>query len=216
VINQFGNIAGGGKFVTSPTSVTATASGAVVNVTFVAATYDGKEIATYTVTSSPGNITTTGSSSPITVSGLTADTAYTFTVTTDSTYGVTRTSSPSNSATPPYFPPYFPPFFPPYFPPFFPPFFPPYFPPFFPPFFPPYFPPSFPPPCFAPSCGSCTPSSSTGTGALIGCNMPGCLNGCRYYTTTTTCSCTACTNACGEAGSVSAGCSTSNTGSVCI
>jgi uncharacterized protein (UPF0333 family) len=54
VINQFGNIAGGGKFVTSPTSVTATASGAVVNVTFVAATYDGKEIATYTVTSIPG------------------------------------------------------------------------------------------------------------------------------------------------------------------
>jgi len=72
------------------------------------------------------------------------------------------------------------------------------------------------PPCFAGSCGSCSPSSSNGTGALIGCQMPGCQTGCRYYTTTTTCGCTGCTNACGVPGSVSSGCSTSNTGSVCV
>lgn len=47
----------------------------------------GSPGATYTVTSSPGNITATGSSSPITVSGLTAGTSYTFTVTASNSYG---------------------------------------------------------------------------------------------------------------------------------
>ncbi len=159
MIHQFGNIAGGGKFVTAPTSVSASVSGDTVTITFVAATYDGKEIATYTATSSPAGFSGSSSSSPITISGLTADTAFTFTVKTDSTYGVTASASPSNSVTPPYFPPYFPPFFPPYFPPFFPPFFPPYFPPYFPPFFPPFFPPYFPP-HFGHAC-SVTGSSTT-------------------------------------------------------
>ena len=178
MIPQFGNIAGGGKFVTSPTSVSATVSGLTASVAFTAATYAGKEIAVYTVTSIPGGLTASGSSSPISVSGLTSNTAYTFTVTTDSTYGVRATSSPSNSVTPPYFPPYFPPFFPPYFPPFFPPYFPPYFPPFFPPFFPPYFPPYFPP-SFTPACTSCTPTGSGYT--HDGC--PGSGNCVRPFTT---------------------------------
>ena len=119
MIHQFGNIAGGGKFVTAPTSVSASVSANTVTVAFTAATYDGKEIATYTVTSTPAGFTGSGTSSPIVIGGLTADTAFTFTVTTDSTYGVRKTSSASNSVTPPYFPPYFPPFFPPYFPPHF-------------------------------------------------------------------------------------------------
>ena len=167
MIHQFGNIAGGGKFVTAPTGVSASVSANTVTVAFTAATYDGKEIATYTVTSTPAGFTGSGTSSPIVIGGLTADTAFTFTVTTDSTYGVRNTSSASNSVTPPYFPPYFPPFFPPYFPPYFPPFFPPFFPPYFPPFFPPFFPPYFPPffpPYFPPHFGhacSVTGSSTT-------------------------------------------------------
>jgi hypothetical protein len=53
----------------------------------------------YTVTSSPGGITATGSSSPITVSGLSTGTAYTFTVTATNANGSTA-SSASNSITP--------------------------------------------------------------------------------------------------------------------
>jgi len=54
---------------------------------------------TFTVTSSPDGITATGSSSPITVTGLTNDTEYTFTVTVDDDGG-SATSDPSNAVTP--------------------------------------------------------------------------------------------------------------------
>lgn len=128
-------------------SATAGANEATVN--FTAPGYTGKPNSslTYTAKSSPSDITATGSSSPIVVPGLTANTAYTFTVKLNNTVMDSDFSSPSNSVTPtapgPFFP-FFPPFFP-FFPPFFPffPFFPPFFPffPFFPPFFPffPYF-----------------------------------------------------------------------------
>lgn len=53
----------------------------------------------FTVTSSPGGYTGTGSSSPITVTGLQSDTAYTFTVTATNTYGTSAASSASNSIT---------------------------------------------------------------------------------------------------------------------
>ncbi len=53
----------------------------------------------FTVTSSPGGYTGTGSSSPITVTGLQSDTAYTFTVTATNTYGTSEASSASNSIT---------------------------------------------------------------------------------------------------------------------
>jgi len=56
-------------------------------------------ISSYTVTSSPGSYTGTGSSSPITVAGLQSATAYTFTVTATSSAGTSAASSASNSIT---------------------------------------------------------------------------------------------------------------------
>jgi hypothetical protein len=66
-------------------------------VTFTA---DGRNAAdSFTVTSSPGGYTGTGSSSPVTVEGLQSNTAYTFTVTATNTYGTSAASSESNSIT---------------------------------------------------------------------------------------------------------------------
>jgi hypothetical protein len=67
----------------APTAVTATATGqTTATVSFTApANNGGSAITTYTVTSSPGGITASGSTSPISVTGLSASTTYTFTVT---------------------------------------------------------------------------------------------------------------------------------------
>jgi len=108
-----------GKFADFPTSVSATAGNTQANVSFTLPAYDGKGVATYVATSSPSSITGSGASSPITITGLSNGTAYTFTVTTISGYGVSAVSSASSAVTPvapPYFPPFFPPFFPPDFP----------------------------------------------------------------------------------------------------
>jgi len=53
----------------------------------------------FTVTSSPGGYTGTGASSPISVTGLQSDTAYTFTVTATNDAGTSPASSASNSIT---------------------------------------------------------------------------------------------------------------------
>jgi hypothetical protein len=53
---------------------------------------------TYTVTSTPGSLTGTGSSSPVTVSGLNAGTAYTYTVSAANNYG-SSTSAATTTAT---------------------------------------------------------------------------------------------------------------------
>ena len=58
------------------------------------------EITSYTVTANPGGITATGSSSPITVSGLTNGTAYTFTATATNSQGTGPASAAPLTATP--------------------------------------------------------------------------------------------------------------------
>ncbi len=85
----------------APTIGTATAGNASAIVTFTAPNFNnGSAITGYTVTSSPGGITASGSSSPITVTGLTNDVTYTFTVTATNGVGTSSASSASNSATP--------------------------------------------------------------------------------------------------------------------
>ena len=91
----------GGLQPSTPIIGTATAGDANASVAFTPSTYIGKGTITYTATSSPGNLTGTASSSPITVSGLTNGTAYTFTVTGNTNYGVASlASAASNSITP--------------------------------------------------------------------------------------------------------------------
>ncbi|WP_168205985.1 S-layer family protein [Geobacter sp. FeAm09] len=84
----------------APTGVTATPGASQVTVSFNAPVSDGNSAITgYTVVSSPGSITATGTASPITVTGLTNGTAYTFTVTATNAIG-TSASATSGSVTP--------------------------------------------------------------------------------------------------------------------
>ena len=85
----------------APTIGTATAlTGSTASITFIAGATGGSAITGYTVTSSPGGITATGSS-PVTISGLTQNTAYTFTVTATNSSGTSAASTSSNSITTP-------------------------------------------------------------------------------------------------------------------
>lgn len=96
---------GDGKQPGAPTSVTATAGNGSASVNFTAPAYKGKNgfINDYTATSSPGGITATGSG-PVSVTGLTNGTTYTFTVVANAYYGGIGVSSvasaASNSVTP--------------------------------------------------------------------------------------------------------------------
>ncbi|MEI6755198.1 MAG: hypothetical protein WCK78_18805 [Paludibacter sp.] len=84
----------------APTSVVATAGNAQASVAFVAPVSDGgANITSYTVTSSPGGFTATGSTSPLKVLGLTNGTAYTFTATATNIRG-TGSGTTSSSVTP--------------------------------------------------------------------------------------------------------------------
>jgi hypothetical protein len=85
----------------APTIGTATAGNAQASVTFTApASNGGSAITSYTVTSSPGGLTASGSASPLVVTGLTNGTAYTFTVTATNAVGTGPASAASNSVTP--------------------------------------------------------------------------------------------------------------------
>ena len=86
----------------TPTIGTASSASATsVTVAFTAnATNTGYPTPTYTATSSPGGLTGTSATSPITVSGLTTGTSYTFTVTATNNAGTSAASDASNSATP--------------------------------------------------------------------------------------------------------------------
>ena len=91
----------GGLQPTAPTIGTATAGDTTASVAFTASSYIGKGTITYTATSSPSGLTGTSATSPITVSGLTNGTAYTFTVVGNTNYGVASVASAaSNSITP--------------------------------------------------------------------------------------------------------------------
>lgn len=85
----------------APTDVIATAGNAQASVAFAApASNGGSPILNYTATSNPGNITATGTTSPIIVTGLTNGTAYTFTVTANNSAGAGEASAASASVTP--------------------------------------------------------------------------------------------------------------------
>jgi hypothetical protein len=85
----------------APTIGAASAGDASATIAFTApASNGGASIIDYTATASPGGATGTSTSSPVTVSGLTNGTAYTFTVTARNNVGPGVASAASNSVTP--------------------------------------------------------------------------------------------------------------------
>jgi hypothetical protein len=88
-----------GSVPSAPTIGTATKTNTTTaTVTFTPpANTGGYAITTYTATSSIGNITGTSTTSPITISGLTSGTGYSFTVTATNSLGVSSPSAASNT-----------------------------------------------------------------------------------------------------------------------
>jgi uncharacterized protein (TIGR02145 family) len=96
--NAAGSAASGLVF-SPPTNVVAVPGTTQALVSFTAPTATmGAPVTSYTVTSTPGGITATGTSSPIRVSGLTEATAYTFSVVATNSNSVSSTSSASSAS----------------------------------------------------------------------------------------------------------------------
>lgn len=85
----------------APANIKATAGNRQASVSFTAP-YDngGSTITGYTVTSNPGNMSAFGTAGPITVTGLTNGTSYTFTVTAINEAGISAPSVVSNTVIP--------------------------------------------------------------------------------------------------------------------
>jgi len=84
-----------------PTNVTAVAGNGEATISFTPPTDNGgNPITGYKVTSQPDGITATGTTSPITIIGLTNGTAYTFTVVATNSKGDSAASAASTSVTP--------------------------------------------------------------------------------------------------------------------
>jgi hypothetical protein len=89
------------KVPDAPTIGTATGGDAQASVAFTApSNVGGSAISAYYAVSNPSQITASGASSPVTVTGLTNGTAYTFTVWALNTYGPSPYSAASGSVTP--------------------------------------------------------------------------------------------------------------------
>lgn len=85
----------------APTIGTAAAGDSQASVSFAPPVSNGgSAITSYTATSSPGGFTKTGAASPLTVTGLTNGTAYTFTVKANNAAGASAASAASNSVSP--------------------------------------------------------------------------------------------------------------------
>lgn len=88
-------------YYSAPTIGTATAGDTTATVAFTPPYWDGiLTITSYTATSSPGNITASGVSSPILVTGLTNGVSYTFTVHANGGFGASEESASSNPVIP--------------------------------------------------------------------------------------------------------------------
>lgn len=99
--NVIPTVGGGATLAGAPTIGTASSGDGEATVTFTPpGSNGGSSITSYLVTSSPGSVTGSGSSSPVTVTGLTNGTAYTFTVKAINGVGTGPASAASNSVTP--------------------------------------------------------------------------------------------------------------------
>lgn len=84
----------------APTIGTATAANAQLTIAFTPGSDNGAAISSYTATATPGGLTASAATSPITIPGLTNGQAYTVKVYATNAVGVSPESAASNSVTP--------------------------------------------------------------------------------------------------------------------